>query len=607
MGSAQIFGERRFSMRVWLSAPEMAARGLTVQDVESAIQSRNVEVPAGRIESDRREFSVRSLGELKTPLEFEDLVVTDQGGQPVRLKDLGRVELGPQDDRSVLRFKGNSAVAIGVVRQSKANLIQVAQEIRNELPAIQASLPPGVAIETAFDGSEFVTRSISEAQDTLLIAAVLVIIIIFVFLRNLRATIIPGLAIPTSIIATFAVMYFLGFSINNLTLLALTLAIGIVVDDAIIVLENAYRHQEELHESPEVAATNGTREIAFAVIATTISLVAVFTPLAFLQGNTGRLFNEFGIAVAGSVIISGFVALTLTPMLCAKVLRVPERHGVLYQAFENGFRRLTEGYTSSLAWALRHRLVVVLGAFVIAGMAWVLFNSLKREFIPADDQGWFMTATIAPEGSSLSFTDGYQKQVEQIISKVPEVESYFGVVNFGGGVNNGLVFTKLKDYKDRKRTVEQIIGEVQPQFFGVAGPFRFRLQPPRDRRIREAGAVRGAESRLRRAGRDHGHIRHPGAADSRAGQHRYRSAGQQAAINYPFRPRPGRGPRRAGRGDRQHAADHAGRPQGQHLYPGEQAVRRDGAARSDRTLYSRRMFPASMSGAGMISWSSSPR
>jgi len=478
VGSAQIFGERRFSMRVWLSAPEMAARGLTVQDVESAIQSRNVEVPAGRIESDRREFSVRSLGELKTPLEFEDLVVTDQGGQPVRLKDLGRVELGPQDERSVLRFKGNSAVAIGVVRQSKANLIQVAREIRNELPAIQASLPPGVAIETAFDGSEFVTRSISEAQDTLLIAAVLVIIIIFVFLRNLRATIIPGLAIPTSIIATFAVMYFLGFSINNLTLLALTLAIGIVVDDAIIVLENAYRHQEELHESPEVAATNGTREIAFAVIATTISLVAVFTPLAFLQGNTGRLFNEFGIAVAGSVIISGFVALTLTPMLCAKILRVPERHGVLYQVFENGFRKLAEGYTSSLAWALRHRLVVVLGAFVIAGMAWVLFNSLKREFIPADDQGWFMTATIAPEGSSLSFTDGYQKQVEQIISKVPEVESYFGVVNFGGGVNNGLVFTKLKDYKDRKRTVDQIIGEVQPQFFGVAGLFAFAFNPP---------------------------------------------------------------------------------------------------------------------------------
>jgi len=478
VGSAQIFGERRFSMRVWLSAPELAARDLTVQDVESAIQSRNVEVPAGRIESDRREFSVRSLGELKTPLEFEDLVVTDQGGQPVRLKDLGRVELGPQDNRSILRYKGNSAVAIGVVRQSKANLIQVAQEIRRELPAIQASLPPGVVIETAFDGSEFITRSISEAQDTLIIAAVLVIIIIFVFLRNLRATIIPGLAIPTSIVATFAVMYFLGFSINNLTLLALTLAIGIVVDDAIIVLENAYRHQEELHESPEIAATNGTREIAFAVIATTISLVAVFTPLAFLQGNTGRLFNEFGIAVAGSVIISGFVALTLTPMLCAKILRVPPRHGALFQVFEKGFSALTSGYSRSLRWTLRHRLLVVLVAAATCGVAVVLFKSLKHEFIPSDDQGWFMTATIAPEGSTLAFTDGYQKQVEQIIAKVPEVESYFSIVNMGGGVNNGFIGTILKDYKDRKRNVDQIIGELQPQFFGVAGLFAFAFNPP---------------------------------------------------------------------------------------------------------------------------------
>ena len=205
------------------------------------------------------------------------------------------------------------------------------------------------------------SRSIQEAEETLILAAGLVVVIIFVFLRNLRATIIPGLAIPTSIVATFAIMYFLGFSINNFTLLALTLAIGIVVDDAIIVLENAYRHQEELGEDPETAATNGTREIAFAVIATTISLVAVFTPLAFLKGSTGRLFNEFGIAVAGSVLISGFVALTLTPMLCAKILRVPQRHGVLYRALESGFNHLASGYARTLALALRHRGLVVAG------------------------------------------------------------------------------------------------------------------------------------------------------------------------------------------------------------------------------------------------------
>ena len=270
VGQARIFGERRFSMRVWLSAAELSARGLTVQDVQQAIRSRNVEVPAGRIESDRREFTVRSLGELKTPTEFSELVVSNDSGVLVKLKDLGRVELGAEDERSALRFKGTPAVAIGVVRQSKANIIQVADAITRELPRIQESLPPGVKLSVAFDESIFVSRSILEAEETLLIAAGLVVIIIFLFLRNLRATIIPGLAIPTSIVATFAIMYFLGFSINNFTLLALTLAIGIVVDDAIIVLENAYRHQEELGETPGEAATNGTREIGFAVIATSI-------------------------------------------------------------------------------------------------------------------------------------------------------------------------------------------------------------------------------------------------------------------------------------------------------------------------------------------------
>ncbi len=477
VGSAQIFGERRFSMRIWLSATELAARGLTVQDVEAAIQSRSVEVPAGRIESQRREFSVRSLGELKTPAEFEELTVTNQGGQSVRLRDLGRVELGAQDERSALRYNGTPAVAIGVVRQSKANLIQVAEAIKAELPAIQAALPPGVKIESAFDGSEFVTRSITEAQETLILAAGLVVIIIFLFLRNLGATIIPGLAIPTSIIATFAVMYFLGFSVNNLTLLALTLAIGIVVDDAIIVLENAYRHQEELGESPEVAATNGTREIAFAVIATTVSLVAVFIPLAFLKGNTGRLFNEFGIAVAGSVIISGFVALTLTPMLCARILRVPKSHGRTFQLLERGFESITRGYSRSLAGALRHRGLVLLGAVGMLVLAGVLFSRLKREFIPSDDQGWFLTFVIAPEGSSLAYTDGYQKQVEAIIANTPETESYFSVVNFGGGPTNGILFVNLKDYKDRKRTAEEIVNAAQMQMFGIPGIFAFASNP----------------------------------------------------------------------------------------------------------------------------------
>jgi multidrug efflux pump len=478
VGQARIFGERRFSMRVWLSASELSARGLTVQDVQQAIRSRNVEVPAGRIESDRREFTVRSLGELKTPAEFSELVVSSDSGVLVKLKDLGRVELGAEDERSALRFNGASAVAIGVIRQSKANIIQVADAITRELPRIQESLPPGIKLSVAFDESIFVSRSIREAEETLLIAAGLVVIIIFLFLRNLRATIIPGLAIPTSIVATFAIMYFLGFSINNFTLLALTLAIGIVVDDAIIVLENAYRHQEELGESPAEAATNGTREIGFAVVATTISLVAVFTPLAFLKGSTGRLFNEFGIAVAGSVVISGFVALTLTPMLCARILRVPPRHGALYRALENGFNALATGYGRTLRAAVRHRYAVVGLVLLLTLGAAVVFRTLKREFVPPEDKGWFFSIIIAPEGSSLAYTDGYQRQAEAVLDKTKDVASYFSVVNIGDGVSRGMIFTNLVDFHQRTRPIEDIIGEVQGGYFAIPGVFAFANNPP---------------------------------------------------------------------------------------------------------------------------------
>jgi multidrug efflux pump len=478
VGQARIFGERRFSMRVWLSPSELAARGLTVQDVQQAIRSRNVEVPAGRIESQRREFTVRSLGELKTPEEFGNLVVSNTEGVLVKLKDLGRVELGPEDERSALRFKGTQSIAIGVVRQSKSNIISVSDAISAELPRIQASLPPGVTLNIGFDQSIFVKRSIKEAQETLLIAALLVVAIIFVFLRNLRATIIPGLAIPTSIVAAFAIMYFMGFSINNFTLLALTLAIGIVVDDAIIVLENAYRHQEELHESPEEAAINGTREIAFAVLSTTIALVAVFTPLAFLKGSTGRLFNEFGVAVAGSVIISGFVALTLTPMLCAKILRVPQRHGPLYRVLEAGFNNLASGYGRTLKFALHHRLVVVGLTVLVTLSAVLVFRSLKREFVPAEDRGWFLTFIIAPEGSSLAYTDGYQRRAEAILSKTKDVGSFFSVVNIGDGVSRGIIFTNLNDWSERNRGVQDVVNEVQAQYFAIPGVMAFANNPP---------------------------------------------------------------------------------------------------------------------------------
>ncbi|PYO27309.1 MAG: multidrug transporter AcrB [Gemmatimonadetes bacterium] len=478
VGSAGVFGERRFAMRVWVQPDQLSARGLTVQDVENAITARNVEIPAGRIESTRREFSVRSLGELKTPQGFGELAVASQGGQVVKLKDVAKVELGPEDNRSIFRYNGNPAVAIGVVRQSKANLIDVARSIRAAIPSIQETLPPGVKLETAFDGSVFVTHSINDARLTLVIAAILVVLIIFVFLRNLRATVIPGLAIPASIVSTFAIMYFLGFSINNFTLLALTIAIGIVVDDAIIVLENAYRHQEELHEAPEQAAVNGTNEIGFAVIATTIALVAVFTPLGFLRGSTGRLLSEFGIAVACAVVISGFVALTLTPMLCAKVLRVPHEHGAIFKVLEQGFNAIAERYATLLRTALRHRGIVVAGTVVTVALAGWFYSHLQQELIPDDDRGFFLVVAFAPEGSSLEYTDGYVRQVEQIIGKTPEAQGYFTIIGgFAGGVNRAFVGVILKDWSERHRSVQQLVGALFPQLFGIAGIQAFPYSP----------------------------------------------------------------------------------------------------------------------------------
>ncbi len=480
---ADVRGERRYAMRVWLSVSKLSAHDLTVQDVVRAIQARNVEIPAGRIESDRREFSVRSMGELKTPQEFAAMVVASSNGQVVKLGDIAKVELGAEDERSFFRFNGRPAVGLSVVRQSKSNLVEVADAIREALPDLVAALPPGVTASLGYDQSIYVKRSIKEAEETLILAAGLVVLIIFLFLRNVRATVIPGLAIPASIVATFAVMNALNFSINNVTLLALTLAIGIVVDDAIIVLENAFRHQEELGEPPEEAAVEGTREIAFAVVATTISLVAVFTPLAFLKGSTGRLFNEFGIAVAAAVAISGFVALTLTPMLCAKILRVPPRHGAIYQTLEQSFKFTATAYEKALGFALRHRLVVLGGSAALVAGAVTVFFSLKREFVPPEDRGQIQIQLTAPEGSTLAYTDQYQRQVEQILAGIPEISNYTSTVGggFGGGggrVNGGQIFVRFVDWSERKRSVQDIIEELRPKLAQVSGVQAFANNPP---------------------------------------------------------------------------------------------------------------------------------
>jgi multidrug efflux pump len=479
VSGAPIFGERRFSMRVWLSPRELAARGMTAQDVESAIRTRSVEIPAGRIESERREFSVRYLGEMKTAEEFSDLTVSNRDNQLVKLRDVARVEAGPEDERMVTRYSGKDAVFIGVVRQSKANVLDVAAGVKRELPAIRQALPPGVTLNMAFDGTVFVERSITEARETLLLTAGLVILIIFLFLATLRATIIPALAIPVSIIATFAILSALNYSINTFTLLGLILAIGIVVDDAIIVLENAYRHQEELGKDPETAAIDGTKEITTAVIATTIALVAVFSPLLFLTGATGRLFNEFGVAVGGSVLISGLVALTLTPMLSAKILRVSARESTFHKVVHTVLTSISNGYVRLLSGSLRRPMIAISGGVLITASAVVLYKALEREFVPADDRGFFFTFVVAPEGASVAYTDEYLKQIEAIAHRTKDIRNTFSFVGFGGSPSSGFFGAILTDREERDRSAQDIINEVQPQFFfGVPGVFAFASNPP---------------------------------------------------------------------------------------------------------------------------------
>ncbi len=479
VSGAPIFGERRFSMRVWLSPRELSARRLTAQDIESAIRTRSVEIPAGRIESERREFAVRYLGEMKTAEEFGDLTVQSSENQQVKLRDVARVEVGPEDERSVTRYSGKDAVFIGVVRQSKANVLDVAAGVHKELPGIREALPRGVNLDMAFDGTIFVQHSIAEARQTLLLTAGLVILIIFLFLATLRATIIPALAIPVSIIATFAILWVANYSINTFTLLGLILAIGIVVDDAIIVLENAYRHQEELGKDPETAAIDGTKEITTAVIATTIALVAVFSPLLFLTGATGRLFNEFGVAVGGSVIISGIVALTLTPMLSAKILRVSTRESRFHKVVAAMLSGITKGYIKLLGGALRWPAVVIAGGVLLTVSAVFLYKSLEREFVPADDRGFFFTFVIAPEGATVQYTDEYLRQIEAIAARTKGIRSSFSVIGFGGTPSSGFFGAILEDRDKRDRSAQDIINEVQPQFFfGVPGVFAFASNPP---------------------------------------------------------------------------------------------------------------------------------
>jgi len=492
VSSIIIGGEKRFAMRLWLDSERMAARQVTVLDVQRALRQQNVELPSGRVENLDREMTILTRGELKSADEFNELVIRAEGTFIVRLRDIGRAEAGVEDYRTVARAMGKPTVFLGVVKQSKANTVAVAKGIKQQIADVVPTLPAGITLTATYDESIYVEKAVSEVWETLLIAFLLVVFIIFIFLRNLRATLVPAVAIPVSILSTFAILHAFGYSVNILTMLALVLAIGVVVDDAIVVLEAIHRHIEE-GLSPLAAAHKAMEEISVAIIAITLSLVAVFLPLAFQSGQTGRLFIEFAVAVAGSVILSAIVALTLSPAMAARVLKPVQRgnHGRIYNALESVFDGMSRLYSRllrpcvHLAHRLLHpvsRLPVLLrgavsllfvGALFATSVALVvpLFNALEKDFLPEEDKGRVFCFMVTPNGSTAEFTDRQLQKMEKFVSEVPEIIAYAAIVAPGfsgpGQATSGILFATLRD--GQRRSVQEIVngpGGLRSKFIG---------------------------------------------------------------------------------------------------------------------------------------------
>ena len=492
VADVRIFGERKYAMRVWLDPDKLAAYRLSTQDVEDAITRSNLEVPAGRIESQQREFSVTSQTDLARPSQFGDIVVKSVNGFPVKVRDVSRVQEGAADERSATRLNGRSAISAGVIRQATANPLTLSAGVREMLPKLKADLPPGVSIEVANDNSVFIDRSIRNVYRTIVEAIVLVALVIFVFLRTFRASIIPIVTIPVSLVGTFALMALAGFTINTLTLLALVLAIGLVVDDAIVMLENIFRHIEEGLD-PFSASIKGAREIGFAVVTMTLTLVAVYAPLAFTPGRTGRLFVEFALALAGAVVVSGFVALTLTPMMCSQLLKHNPKPNWFDRTMEKLLTAMADRYGRALRWVvtarvgggrnralgmvLQARWIVVAVMLISAGAIALVFPSMKSELSPLEDRGTILANIEAPDGATLEYTNRYARAIERLGDKYPEFDRIFANVG-NPTVSQASVVFRTVDWDDRKRTTLEMARELQPKFNSLPGVTAFPITPP---------------------------------------------------------------------------------------------------------------------------------
>jgi hydrophobe/amphiphile efflux-1 (HAE1) family protein len=484
--SSIIFGgEKRFAIRVRLDSRLMAAHGVAVNDVGVALREQNVELPSGRVESETRELIIETKGELKSADDFAKLIVRQVDETLVRLGDIAVIEDGVEDERSIARYRSKPSVGLGIVKQAKANTIAVATGVKEELERRLPNLPAGVEVFVAYDESTFVDNAIEQVWISLFLAFILVVATIYLFLASWRSTIIPALTIPVSTIATFAVLWAFGFSVNILTMLGLVLAIGIVVDDSIVVLENIYRHIEDGKSAVE-ASLLGMKEITFAVIATTVALLAVFLPLSFQTTITGRLFVEFAIALCGAVIVSTFIALTLTPMACSRLLKKEEEvkfAGGLLRRVDSGLQALSKRYGETLLWSLDSRKAMV-AVMLLCGLGCgVLYSLLDKEFLPEEDKGRLFCLAIAPEGATSEYTDKIVAKMEQIVASVPEVAGYFSAIALARGgpgrANEGLMFVRFKE--NRSRSVRDIVDGpqgIQARYFGeVEGAFGIAILP----------------------------------------------------------------------------------------------------------------------------------
>ncbi|MGF7158997.1 multidrug efflux pump [Rhodoligotrophos appendicifer] len=479
VSDVEIMGERTYAIRLWLDRRAMAAREVTVPEIVTALQTNNVELPAGEIVSTTRRFQVRTDTRLSTPEEFGNVVIKTSQGYPIRMRDVATVERGVEDDDTIVRSLGQTAVTLGVLRQSQANTVSISTAIRAELDAMAPTLPEGMKIDVGSDDAVFIQASIHEVMVALTIAVLLVVAVIYAFLASFRATLVPTLTIPISLLGACWGIALFGYSINILTLFALVLAIGIVVDDAIVVLENIRRRMEE-GESRLVASIRGAKQVTFAVVATSLTLVAVFIPISLLSGTVGRLFSEFGIVLSVAVGVSMVVALSLCPMLCANILPQANQHGRLERYVDHVTEKVNRAYGASLRWALRMPAVIIGVSLLIAASSAYLYTQLPKELTAPEDRGVFFIMITAPQGSSKEYTDAATKRVEAIVQPLVDSGEATAVSTSVGRNNDpstAFVVVRLADWSERDRSQQQITRSLIPELRKITDVRAFPISP----------------------------------------------------------------------------------------------------------------------------------